>query len=99
MEYDHLLERPAPLPRLTVQLRYYRLERAELATLRSPFYSDGINFYVLGKRIMGRKFEPISEDYSPPLAAIVDRMLQIDPNNRPTAAEVFEACVAASSGA
>ena len=68
----------------------------ELATLRSPFYSDGINFYVLGKRIMGRKFEPISEDYSPPLAAIVDRMLQIDPSNRPTAAEIFEACVAAS---
>ena len=68
----------------------------ELATLRSPFYSDGINFYVLGKRIMGRKFEPISEDYSQPLAAIVDRMLQIDPSNRPTAAEIFEACVAAS---
>ena len=58
----------------------------ELATLRSPFYSDGLNFYMLGKRIMARKFEPLT-DVSPDLAALVDRMLQLDPAERPTAAE------------
>ena len=68
----------------------------ELATLKSPFYSDGINFYVLGKRIMNRQFDPITDSHSPQLAAIIDRMLQIDPSNRPTAAEVFDVCVAAS---
>ena len=58
----------------------------QLATLRSPFYSDGLNFYMLGKRIMARKFEPLT-DVSPELAALVDRMLQLDPAERPTAAE------------
>jgi len=36
----------------------------ELATLRSPFYSDGLNYYTLGKRINKRAFEPISDAYS-----------------------------------
>lgn len=49
----------------------------ELATLHSPFYSDGINFYVLGKRIMNRHFEPISDAYSLQLSQLVDRMLQV----------------------
>ena len=62
----------------------------ELATLTSPFHSPGINFYLLGKRIMSRKFEPIPEGYSEALRGCVDRMLQIDPNDRPSAAEVCE---------
>ena len=33
----------------------------ELATLKSPFYSNGLNFYMLGKRIMARQFEPLSD--------------------------------------
>ena len=63
--------------------------RYELATLRSPFYSEGVNFYVLGKRIMSRKFEPIC-GYSPALADLVDRMLRLDAADRLSAAEVFE---------
>ena len=59
----------------------------ELATLRSPFYSAGLNFYMLGKRIMSRQFEPLG-DVSPQLIELVDRMLALDPSDRPTAAEV-----------
>jgi len=59
----------------------------ELATLRSPFYSDGLNFYMLGKRIMARQFEPLG-DVSPQLVGLVDRMLQVNPADRPDAAEV-----------
>ena len=28
---------------------------------RSPFYSAGLNFYMLGKRIMKRQFEPLGD--------------------------------------
>ena len=48
----------------------------ELATLTSPFHSPAINFYLLGKRIMSRKFEPIPEGYSEALRGCVDRMLR-----------------------
>jgi serine/threonine protein kinase len=68
----------------------------ELATLRSPFYSAGLNFYMLGKRIMKRQFEPLG-DVSPEMVDLVDRMLQLDPADRPTAAEVYE--IAASAAA
>jgi len=61
----------------------------ELATLRSPFYSDGLNFYMLGKRIMARKFEPFGDGISSLLRETVDGMLQITPTERPTAAAVL----------
>lgn len=41
----------------------------ELATLRSPFYSDGLNYYTLGKKINKRIFDPISDSYSPEVRA------------------------------
>ena len=71
----------------------------ELATLRSPFYSDGLNFYQLGKRIMARQFEPLG-DFSRQMVDVVDSMLQINPADRPTAAEVLahaRAAIAARS--
>ena len=67
----------------------------ELATLRSPFYSAGLNFYMLGKRIMKRQFEPLNES-SPELADLVGRMLQLNPADRPTAAEVHAIALAAA---
>lgn len=36
----------------------------ELATLRSPFFTEGLNYYTLGKKINKRAFEPISDSYS-----------------------------------
>ncbi|KAL1508635.1 hypothetical protein AB1Y20_004731 [Prymnesium parvum] len=60
----------------------------ELATLKSPFYTPGLNFYILGKKIMSRQFEPIAGG-SPQLVELVDRMLQVIPADRLSAAEVF----------
>ena len=51
---------------------------------------------MLGKRIMKRQFEPLG-DVSPEMVDLVDRMLQLDPADRPTAAEVYE--IAASAAA
>ena len=68
----------------------------ELATLRSPFYSAGLNFYMLGKRIMKRQFEPLG-DVSPEMVDLVDRMLQLDPTDRPGAAEVYSIAAAAAA--
>ena len=45
----------------------------ELATLRSPFYSAGLNFYMLGKRIMKRQFEPLGA-VSPDLAPEIQEL-------------------------
>ena len=59
----------------------------ELTTLRSPFYSDGLNFYMLGKRIMARQFQPLG-DVSPALVQLVDSMLQVTPADRPSASSV-----------
>ena len=42
----------------------------ELATLRTPFYSDKVNFYVLGKRITSCQYTPVGDGYSPQLAAL-----------------------------
>jgi len=54
----------------------------ELATLRSPFFMEGLNYYTLGKKINKRAFEPISELYSLELRTLVDQMIQVDPKNR-----------------
>ena len=74
--------------------------RYELATLRSPFYADKLNFYVLGKRIMARQFEPLGE-VSPYLVQAVDQTLQVSPADRLAATEVLALAVAAreASGA
>ena len=69
----------------------------ELATLRSPFYADKLNFYVLGKRIMARQFEPLG-DVSPQLVEAVDRMLQVSSADRLAATEVLALAIAARDG-
>mmetsp|Transcript_985 Transcript_985/g.2654 ORF Transcript_985/g.2654 Transcript_985/m.2654 type:complete len:179 (+) Transcript_985:449-985(+) len=61
----------------------------ELATLRSPFYSDGLNYYTLGKKINKRAFDPISDSYSPELRELVDQMIQVDPQIRPDINAVY----------
>lgn len=43
----------------------------ELATLRSPFFTEGLNYYTLGKKINKRAFEPISDSYSLEVTALV----------------------------
>ena len=61
----------------------------ELATLRSPFFSLGINYYVLGKRMMSGQFEPMGDACSAALTQLVEAMLMVDSADRPSAAAVF----------
>lgn len=49
----------------------------ELAMLRSPFFQQGINFYMLGRRIMSRQFDPLPPNFSPEMGRLVDAMLQV----------------------
>ena len=70
----------------------------ELATLRSPFYSDGLNFYMLGKRIMKGQFEPMG-GVSAALVELVNCMLQVKAADRPSAAEVLAFARAARDSA
>ena len=62
----------------------------EMAKLRTPFYSEKVNFYVLGKRITSCQYDPVGDGYSPQLAGLVGKMLQSNPADRPSATEVFE---------
>ena len=68
----------------------------ELATLRSPFQTAGLNFYVLGKKIMARQFEPI-QNFSAELVALVDTMLQVKAEDRASAGDVHARAAAAAS--
>lgn len=63
----------------------------ELAMLRSPFFQQGINFYMLGRRIMSRQFDPLPPNFSPEMGRLVDAMLQVDPSHRPPASAILEA--------
>jgi serine/threonine protein kinase len=62
----------------------------EMAKLRTPFYSEKVNFYVLGKRITSCQYDPVGDGYSPQLAGLVGKMLQSNPADRPSATEVFQ---------
>jgi len=62
----------------------------EMAQLRTPFYSEKVNFYVLGKRITSCQYDPVGDGYSPQLAGLVGKMLQSNPADRPSATEVFQ---------
>ncbi len=62
----------------------------ELATLRSPFHAEGINFYLLGKRIMAGQYAPLGGGRSSALAALVDSMLRVDACDRPSARGVLD---------
>ena len=48
-----------------------------------------MNFYVLGKRITSCQYEPVGDSYSPQLSSLVGKMLQSNPADRPSAAEVL----------
>ena len=61
----------------------------EVAALRSPFFQQGINFYMLGRRIMSRQFEPLPAGYSSEMGQLVDAMLQLEPSHRPSAADIL----------
>ena len=58
-------------------------------TNASQQLSQGINFYMLGRRIMSRQFEPLPAGYSSEMGQLVDAMLQLEPSHRPSAADIL----------
>lgn len=65
----------------------------ELATLRSPFRSDGSNIYGIFKKIKNCEYDPVDDRYSPELRQTIHQMLQLNPELRPTAQELYDKSV------
>jgi serine/threonine protein kinase len=64
----------------------------ELAMLRSPFKSEGLNLYGLFQKINKGDYEPVPDSYSDHLRDLVTRMISLDARQRPTMEQVWEAC-------
>ncbi|KAL3671580.1 hypothetical protein V7S43_003496 [Phytophthora oleae] len=64
----------------------------ELAMLRSPFKSEGLNLVGLFQKINKGYYEPIPDVYSDHLRTLVKRMISLTASGRPNAQEVWEFC-------
>lgn len=61
----------------------------ELAALQSPFFGEKMNLYSLCKKIESCSYPPLPSDrYSLTLQQTIERCLNLDPGQRPSAAEV-----------
>ncbi|ETW04979.1 NEK protein kinase [Aphanomyces invadans] len=60
----------------------------ELAMLRSPFKSEGLNLYGLFQKVNKGEYDPISDVYSTTLRSLVAHMLSLNSNDRPTLAHL-----------
>ena len=61
----------------------------ELITLRSPFYKEGSNFYLLGKQITSCDYEPLPNDTPPEMVNLVCGMLRSNPKERLNIDEIY----------
>ncbi|GMF24561.1 unnamed protein product [Phytophthora fragariaefolia] len=64
----------------------------ELAMLRSPFKSEGLNLVGLFQKINKGYYEEIPEVYSDHLRGLVKRMISLTASDRPSVQEVWEYC-------
>ncbi|DAZ94089.1 TPA: hypothetical protein N0F65_004201 [Lagenidium giganteum] len=64
----------------------------ELAMLRSPFKSEGLNLYGLFQKINKGEYEPVPDIYSSHLRRLVTRMISLTASDRPSMEEVWQAC-------
>ncbi|CAK4083636.1 unnamed protein product [Aphanomyces euteiches] len=62
----------------------------ELAMLRSPFKSEGLNLYGLFQKVSKGEYEPVSSVYSQELRSLVAQMLSLNANDRPTMEHLCE---------
>ena len=61
----------------------------ELAALQSPFFGEKMNLYSLCRKIESASYPPLASDrYSDTLRHTIRVCLQVDPTQRPSAAEV-----------
>lgn len=64
----------------------------ELAMLRSPFKSEGLNLYGLFQKISKGDYEPIPPIYSDHMRRLAARMISLSAADRPTMDEVWSMC-------
>ena len=55
----------------------------ELAMLKSPFKSEGLNLYSLFQKISKGDYQPLPEQYSDELKRLAYAMISTDPGDRP----------------
>ena len=60
----------------------------QITTLRMPF--KGNNFKEVYKNVLKCKYDPPPKTYSQDLSLIIKKMLQIDPDKRPSAQEILD---------
>lgn len=60
----------------------------ELAMLKSPFKSEGLNLYSLFQKISQGDFQPLPENYSEDLRSLTYAMISTDAKDRPEIADV-----------
>eukprot|EP00752_Nemacystus_decipiens_P006906 g6201.t1 len=65
----------------------------ELAMLRSPFKSEGLNLYTLFQKISSGTYPTMLDYYTGDLRALARDMLSTNPSNRPNADEAFSAAL------
>lgn len=71
----------------------------ELAMLRSPFKSEGLNLYGLFQKINKGDYEVIPPVYSDHLRQLVTRMISLTASDRPSMEEVWGLCQTRPSSA
>lgn len=59
-----------------------------MTMLKPPFF--GYNMETLYKNVLSGRYEKISIDYSLDLNNMIKKLLQVAPNNRPTANEILQ---------
>ena len=65
----------------------------ELAMLKSPFKSEGLNLYSLFQKISQGEYQPLPENYSEELRVLAYAMISTNSEDRP---EIGEVCMRAS---
>lgn len=71
----------------------------ELAMLRSPFKSEGLNLYGLFQKINKGDYEPIDAVYSDHLRRLATQMISLTASERPSMEDVWRMCQARPSSA
>ena len=61
----------------------------EMAALHNPFFREGLDLVSLISLITTAEYQPLPDTYSEELRSLVDAMLVLDPDARPTAKDVF----------
>lgn len=61
----------------------------EMATLKPPFRAEDMD--GLYKRVIKGAYQKIGDGYSKALSSIIKSMLQVNPTNRPSAAQLLKA--------